>query len=149
VLVEVDGLVGLSTTRSPGLVGAADSPATYPQVCDWLSFSGERVHDGALALLVGFIDASGGGLGAEILPPVPSKPGMHAHVHAAVFPFHPLANGRINMSESVSQLFAGAEPLALLHLVEDDRAAVGLGASAFVRGACWFAGTNFTTETDK
>ncbi|HNX04034.1 MAG TPA: STAS domain-containing protein, partial [Opitutales bacterium] len=117
-LAEVDGLVGLSTTRSPGIVGPDDKPAAFPEVCDWLSFSGERVHEGALALLVGFIDASGGGLGAQALPPLPSKEGMHVHVHAAVFPFHPLANGKINMAESVAQLFAGAEPVALLHLVE-------------------------------
>ena len=147
-LVEVEGLVGLSTTRSPGLVGAADAPGAFPAVADWLSFCGERVHEGSLALLVGFVDASGGGLAAEVLPALPSRPGLHAHVHAAVFPFHPLPNGKINMSESVAQLFGGSEPLALLHLVDDTRESVGLGSSSFVRGACWFAGCNFTRETE-
>jgi anti-anti-sigma factor len=146
-LVEVGGLVGVSTIRSPGLI-ADGKAAEFPAVRDWLSFTGERVHEGALALLVGFVDASGSAANAAFLPEPPSTKGVRLHVHAAVFPFHPLANGIINMAESVAQLFSGAEPLALLHLVEDDRPAVGLGCSTFVRGAVWISGVNFTKGTN-
>jgi anti-anti-sigma factor len=146
-LAEVDGLVGVATARSPGLISGADKPSQFPDVRDWLSFSGERVHNGAQALVVGFIDATKSGREISTLPSLPSRDGWKAHVHAAVFPFKPLPNGKIFMADTVQQLFAGAEPQALLHLVEDSRPTLGLGESAFVRGACWCAGAHFITET--
>ncbi|MBN1404692.1 MAG: STAS domain-containing protein [Opitutales bacterium] len=145
-IAEVDGLVGVSLTRSPGLIGENDKPAEFPELREWMSFCGERVHSGKQALLVGFADASRSGLSQPLLPALPSRNGWAAHVHAAVFPFHPLPNGEIYMSDCVAQLFAGAEPSALLHLVEDARPTLGLGASSFLRGACWCAPATFHSE---
>jgi hypothetical protein len=47
----------------------------------------------------------------------------------------------------VRQVFAAAEPVALLHLLEDPRPALGLGQSAFVSGACWCASVTFPKES--
>jgi hypothetical protein len=145
-LAEIEGLVGVSTARSPGLIGPDDKPAQFPDLRDWMGFCGERVHAGALAMLVGFVDASNSGRAPSALPALPSREGWRAHVHAAVFPFRPLPNGLIYMSESVHNLFSGAEPVALLHLIEDLRPNLGLGQSAFIRGACWCAPTHFSTQ---
>lgn len=145
LLAEIDGLVGVATSRSPGLIDAAAAPGAFPQIRDWLSFSGERVHAGAQALVVGFVSSSPGTPPAGVLPPLPSRPGWRAHAHAAVFPFHPLPNGRIELGSTVRQVFGGAEPVAILHLLEDQRPALGLGQSSFVRGACWCAPFVFST----
>ena len=58
LLAEIDGLVGVSLTRSPGLIDGTTSPAEWPQIRDWLSFCGERVHTGAQALVTGFVSAA-------------------------------------------------------------------------------------------
>ncbi len=145
VLAEIDGLVGLSWARSPGLLAAGSKAEEFPAVREWLSFCGERVHGGELALVVAFASAEAPPPGV-LLPPLPSRPGWFAHAHAAVFPFRPLPNGALALADTVQSLFAGAAPLALLHLVEDDRPALGLGHSAFIRGACWCAPVNFITE---
>ncbi len=147
LLAEIDGLVGMALARSPGLVDDAATPATFPQVRDWLSFSGERVHAGAQALVAGFASSSPKSPPAGMLPPLPSRPGLRAHAHAVVFPFHPLPNGRIELLPTIRQVFGGAEPVALLHLLEDPRPALGLGQSSFVRGACWCAPVAFSTES--
>ena len=145
VLAEIDGLVGLSWARSPGLLTTGASAAEFPAVREWLSFCGERVHGGELALVVAFASAEAPPAGVG-LPPLPSHPGWYAHAHAAVFPFRPLPNGALDLAGTVQALFGGAAPLALLHLVEDDRPALGLGHSAFIRGACWCAPVDFVAE---
>jgi hypothetical protein len=43
------------------------------------------------------------------------------------------------MAASVRKFFSGPPPLAVMHLVDDMRPAVGLGQSALIRGACWCA----------
>lgn len=60
-------------------------------------------------------------------------------MHAAVFPPQSLQNGKIEMRENVERFFRGAPPYGVMHLVNDKRAALGLGESALTRGACWFA----------
>lgn len=144
VLAEVDGLVGMSWARSPGLIAADTAAAEFPAVREWLAFSGERVHEGELALVVVF--ACSAPLQGVTLPALPSHEGWYAHAHAVVFPFSPLPNGAIDLAPTVQQLFSTAAPQALLHLVEDDRPALGLGRSAFIRGACWCAPVHFTSE---
>jgi hypothetical protein len=34
----------------------------------------------------------------------------------------------------------------LLHLIEDNRPAIGLGQSSFIRGACWCAAIKYGEE---
>jgi anti-anti-sigma factor len=145
ILAEIDGLVGLSWARSPGLIAAESKASEFPAIRDWLGFCGERVHGGELALVVAFASTQKPPE-AFALPSLPSHPGWHVHAHALVFPFRPLPNGKLDLPATVQGLFAGAEPLALLHLVEDDRPALGLGHSAFVRGACWCAPVQFSQE---
>ena len=147
LLAEIDGLVGVSLTRSPGLIDGTATPAEWPHIRDWLSFCGERVHTGAQALVTGFVSALDDPALAGALPPLPSRPGRRGHAHAAVFPYRPLPNGRIELAPTVRQVFGAAEPVALLHLLEDPRPALGLGQSAFVRGACWCAPVTFQPES--
>jgi hypothetical protein len=52
----------------------------------------------------------------------------------------------LDLETSVRAVFEENEPLGLLHLIEDKRPAIGLGQSAFIRGACWCAPMKFLTE---
>lgn len=148
MIAEVEGLVGASLSRSPGLIDAAARPAEFPEIRDWLVFCGERAHRAEQALVVGAVCRRDDHALAEMLPAVPSAPGLHCHAHAAVFPFRPLAQGRIEARQWVRKLFETGAPKAIMHLLEDDRPVLGLGQSAFVRGACWCAPLKVKEDLD-
>lgn len=137
ILGEVEGLVGASLIRSPGVL-STDEPPAFPELKNWLSFCGERLYAHQQALLTGVVKKRDA-VNDPLLPPLPSNGEMAAHVHAAVFPYQPLQNGRIDMATSVRKFLSGPPPLAVMHLVDDARPAVGLGESALIRGACWCA----------
>ncbi len=138
-IAEIEGLVGAALSRSPGLMTTADSPGGFPQIRDWMAFCGERVHARHSALLVAFVSRRPDAAVAPYLVPLSSTPGLFAHTHAVVFPFRPLPEGVIDLEPHVRMFFETVEPVDLLHLIEDDRPAVGLGQSTFLRGACWCA----------
>ena len=136
---EVEGLVGASLIRSPGRLSAM-SPPVYPAIREWVSFCGERVFAGEQALIAG-VAVRGEGCAlqkASLLRPLAGGV-FHAHVHGAVFPYQPLQNGRIDLASTVRRFFNGPPPRAVMHLLEDTRPGAGLGESALLRGACWFA----------
>lgn len=145
-IAEVDGLVGAALARSPREITTQHEPGKFPAVRDWLSFCGERVHtrQTALIALVAARDPSPGL--AQHLPPLPGDEHLRLHAHAAVFPYRPLPEGRIELAATVASLFASAEPVDLMHLIIDDRPLLGLGQSAFVRGACWCAPAHWPQE---
>jgi len=147
-LVEVNGLVGMTTNRSPGLIQPGQEPKGYPEICEWTGFCGERLHEGMQAFVVGFADATVGARKRAIMPALPSREGTKAHVHTAVFPFHALPNGKIFMADSVALVFSGTGPVGMYHLVEDNRPALGLGQSTFRRGAVWCAPAKFISSEE-
>ena len=148
-LAEIDGLVGMSTNRSPGLIEPGREPNGYPDVREWTSFCGERLYEGLQAFIVGIADLAEE-TNRPMLPHLPSSKTL-AHVHAAAFPFRALPNGKILMADSVTQVFSGAGPVGMLHLVRDGRPTLGLGESSFRRGAVWFSPAKFisTEEASK
>lgn len=139
VAAEIEGLVGTALTRSPGLMKGGEDPRRYPDVLDWLSFCGERLHRERTGLTLMFAQKTTDGITMPDLTPLPSCPGILGHAHTLVFPYRPLPEGRIDLKKSVRGLFDGPEPIDMLHLIEDTRPLVGIGQSAFLRGACWFA----------
>ena len=145
-LVEVEGLVGVALARSPSAIQPADRPGEFPEVRDWLAFCGERVHRQAQALVVAFISCDSAHPLAAHLSPMPSRPELRVHAHAAALAFHALPQGVLDLATSVRSVFEDNVPLGLLHLIEDTRPAVGLGQSAFIRGACWCGPAQFSTE---
>ncbi|MDD4872772.1 MAG: STAS domain-containing protein [Kiritimatiellae bacterium] len=145
-LVEVEGLVGAAISRSPGLIQATDRPADFPEIRNWLRFCGERIHRQAQALVVAFLSRDPAHVSVSDLSPLPSRPGIRAHAHAVILPYRPLQQGILELEPSVRAVFEDNEPIGLLHLIEDDRPAIGLGQSAFIRGACWCAPFQFSKE---
>ena len=145
-LVEVEGLVGAALARSPSAIQPTDRPGEFPEVREWLAYCGERVHRQAQALVVAFISRDPAHPLAAHLSPVPSRPELRAHAHAAILSFRALPQGVLDLAASVRAVFDDNVPLGLLHLLEDNRPAVGLGQSAFTRGACWCSPARFSTE---
>ena len=134
---EVEGLVGASLIKSPGEL-KEDKIPPYPEIKEWLSFSGERVYARQQAVISGVVSGDPGDKEQLLSPMGPDAP-YFAHLHAAVFPYQVLQNGCIDLFETIGKFFNGPSPLAVLHLVNDSRPVIGLGESALVRGACWFA----------
>jgi anti-anti-sigma factor len=134
ILAEIEGLVGATLIQSPGKL-KTETALGFPEIRDWLSFCGERCHANQQVLLTGIVSTSS----SELIPQLPGQPELSAHIHAAIFPYQPLANGEIELTTSVGKFVNGPPPVAVIHLVEDPRPVVGLGESALIRGACWYA----------
>ena len=139
-VTESAGLVGASLRRSP-VNGAGDAALfQFPEVRRWLSFTTEPAYTRALAVVVGFASRSNTGpLGALLRPLSRTKP-VVGHFHAAAFSYRPLQRGFIDLNKTVRSLFEQESLQGVLHLISDDRAAVGVSESVFVRGACWIGG---------
>lgn len=138
ILAEIDGLVGSAMIKSPGFL-QEEREIPFPEIKEWLSFCGERVHSRQQALIFGVAAKRQSDKKPLLLPASSIYKGLYLHAHAAVFPYQPLESGIINIKDTTSKFFNGPPPLSLFHLVEDKRPATGLGESAFIRGACWCA----------
>ncbi|MBN8246575.1 MAG: STAS domain-containing protein [Verrucomicrobia bacterium] len=138
-VAETAGLVGATLRRSPAPPAqAGEERLAFPGIRDWLSFTGERVFRDATTLLVGVV-AQPGGPFDDLLRPLGDVAGPRAHIHAAVFPYRPLRQGRIEIQPTVTGLFEGPPVQAILHLLSDPRGLSGAGESQCVRGAVWLA----------
>ncbi|MHB1461524.1 MAG: STAS domain-containing protein [Armatimonadota bacterium] len=146
-MVEVEGLVGAALAKSPASITETDRPGEFPEVREWLAFCGERLHRRTLAMLIAFVCRNSEHPIAKYLSNTPSKPDIYAHAHAVVLPFSALPQGMLDMDASISTAYQNSDPIALLHLIEDDRPAIGLGQSSFIQGACWCAPIQFQPET--
>ncbi|MGE0451127.1 MAG: STAS domain-containing protein [Vicinamibacterales bacterium] len=134
VLAEAAGLVGATLRRSPG---ASAASLVLPGVRDWLSFTTERNSDRSLALLVGVASRGEPPAAGEFLRPLTADGSLHAHVHAALFPYRPVQRGELPFGRTVADVLNSAAPSALMHLMTDTRPFEGVGESDLVRGACW------------
>lgn len=138
---EVHGLVAAELIRPLSEATPQDHPlAGLREVAArWLCFSREPVHAGRTAIVVGVVGraAGAGGRLAESLAPL-GPSGVLGHLHAVVFPHRPIRRAGGDLTAVLADL-AASEPLAVLHLMTDERPVLGSGTSGFVRGACWFA----------
>jgi len=136
---EVQGLVAAELIRPLSEATPADHPllGSREATAHWLCFSREPVHAGRTALVVGVVARDGRGPPASevaLLGPA----GVVGHLHAVVFPHRPIRRGAADLAAVLADLSA-SEPLAVVHLMADDRPVLGSGRSEFVRGVCWFA----------
>jgi anti-anti-sigma factor len=142
---EVQGLVAAELIRPLAEATPTDHPWTADRdtVARWLCFSREPVHARRTALVAG-VAARGRPDGplAAFVRPLDAAGTLHGHLHAAVFPLHPLRRGPLDVAATVDTLTKSA-PLAVMHLVVDPQPVLGSGESEFVRGGCWFAPLEF------
>ena len=132
IVGEATALVGAALRQSPAHAGAADLFA-FPAIRSRLTFTTERAFPRSLALAVGIVARSP----LPQLRPLGSSPDLFGHFHAAAFSFGPMKRGRIDLRETVANLFETESLLGVLHLLNDTRDVIGIGQSEFIRGACW------------
>ena len=139
ITAEVHGLVAAELIRP--LAGA--TPDDHPLVgsraiaANWLCFSREPVHAGRTAIIVGIAWRAPAGAHTEHAAPL-GPSGVCGHLHAVVFPHRPIRRAARDLPAVLADLTA-SEPLAVVHLMADDRPVLGLGVSELVCGSCWFA----------
>jgi len=138
LLAETAGVVGATLRRSPALA-QGQSPWDFPSIRDWLSFTTERTDERSLILVTGFALRHPSLDQAPFFRPLGPDPAVHAHCHAAVFPYRPLPKGNLDLHETMASLMATESAQTVLHLMSDDRPFEGLGETDLMRGACWVA----------
>jgi anti-anti-sigma factor len=134
VLAEAAGLVGATLRQSPA-AGAAS--LEFPAVRDWVSFTTERTSERSLAVIVGVAARNPSPDAIAFLRPIATGSTVHAHVHAAVFPYRPVQRGELPFGKTIAQVVATTPPATVLHLMADSRPFDGVGETDLVRGACW------------
>jgi anti-anti-sigma factor len=132
--VEASGLIGAALRRSPA-AGTERCLFAFPEIRSHLSFTAERAFPHSVALIGGVLTRTEAGARHALLRPFGN--GLYGHVHAAAFRFQPVRKGFIELAPTVTHLFDADRLLGVLHLLHDDRVAVGVGESEVVRGACW------------
>ena len=135
-LAESAGLVGASLRRPPVNGVSASAPFEHPEIRNWLSFTTERAFSREVAVVVGLAARNSDRTLAGILRPLKGN-GTQGHFHAAAFSYRPLQKGRIDLCHSIRTLFEQETLLGIMHLIGDDRDAVGVAESEFLRGAWW------------
>lgn len=134
ILAETVGMVGATLRKSPALRPLAHG---VPAVRDWLSFTTDRISEKSLALLVGIAGSNLPGEAAAFVRPLRAGSQIHAHMHAAVFPYRPVQRGELPFAGTIANLLNASSPNALLHLMADTRPFEGVGETDLARGACW------------
>jgi anti-anti-sigma factor len=142
MVAEAAGLVGAALRRSPAQPASESVRFQFPEIRDWLTFTGDRAYKRCVALVVGVALAGDTG---ELAPMVRSldHAGANAtrpltgHFHAAAFSYGPLQKGKIDLTRTVKGLFEEQALQGVLHLLSQYRTISEAGQSEFVRGACW------------
>ncbi len=137
-IAESAGLIGAALRRSPfGEAAASRVALEFPAVREWISFTPERSHLRSVSLVGGIVSRPVEGPLREFVRPLAMDNALVGHLHAAVFRYRPLRKGALDLAATVAGLFEDGAPLAMLHLLNDDRPIIGGGESLMVRGACW------------
>jgi anti-anti-sigma factor len=129
---DITGLVCARLRRSPA---RGDVQFDFPNVRDWLSFTPEREFARFSCLVVGVASASPSPSLAPFVRPVSEE--HQGHFHAVVTAFRPLARGKLQISDVVSEWLQPRSVHSVVHLLRDSRPVEGAGESEFQRGACW------------
>jgi anti-anti-sigma factor len=139
VATESIGLIGAALRRSPALEAAKDAPFAHPEIRDWITFTAERAFPHCVALIVGVASRDPCPALEPYVRPFGRDNTLLGHFHAAAFSYRSLPKGPIDLTDTVATLFQTGRLQGVLHLLSDYRNQTGLGESAFLRGACWFA----------
>ena len=143
---ESAGLAGASLRRSP--TETTGSPLGFPEVRQWLSFTTEKAHLRASAVVCGVV-AKSGTVPAALSPflrPLGAGSSVEGHLHAAAFRFRALPRGNLTVTTALRPWFEHETVQDVLHLLADDREADATLESAFTRGALWIAPLTLETK---
>jgi anti-sigma B factor antagonist/stage II sporulation protein AA (anti-sigma F factor antagonist) len=136
---EVHGLVAAELIRPLAEATSTDHLLVGKRevASRWICFSREPAHAGRTAMVVGVISRETTGPLSEMVAPLGQR-SVSGHLHAVVFPHRSLKRAASDL-ETVAADLASSEPMAVVHLLADDRPVLGSGVSQLVRGSLWFA----------
>lgn len=139
LVAETAGLVGALLQRPPTKKAPGTDPFAFPDVRQWLSFTGEPAYRNSTTLVVGVALLGDPGPLTPLVRPLGRGQQPVGHFHAAPFSHRTLPIGEIELKATVDSLFEAQELQGVLHLLGDYRGPSSQGESTFVRGACWAA----------
>jgi len=145
IAADTGGLIGASLKQSPAGRDHDTSPFEFPEIRKQLSFISERAFNRNLSLVAGVVSMGKNQTLAPFLRPLTDAPYPAGHFHAAVFSYHTLAKGILDLNETVTDIFEKEKLLGVLHLLNDTRPISGAGESMFIRGAVWFSPITINT----
>jgi anti-anti-sigma factor len=145
MLAESASIVGATLKRSPSEAGG-QSPLSFPGVRDWLNFTTERTDERNLVLMAGVAARQAPGQTSVFLRPFRRGIDAQGHVHAAVFPYRPLAKGKLDFRDTLASVLGTDSAQSVMHLLADEREFEGVGETDLMRGACWAGPLHFAPE---
>ena len=134
-VVEVANLVGMALTKSPVKKSADENIFAFPEIRDWLSFSGEPIYKGKTALVVGIVSKEKNNLKGKTLKPLGNN--IFGMFKTGVFSYNPLSREQIDLNIIIQNIFENNKLIDLMHLVNDQRKPLGVGESSFRCGSVW------------
>jgi len=136
--VEVDNLVGMALTKSPAKKSADENIFAFPEIRDWLSFSGEPIYKGKTALVAGIASKEKNLIDGKTLKPLGNN--IFGMFKTAVFSYNPLSREQIDLNVIIQNILENNKLIDLMHLVNDQRKPLGVGESSFRCGSVWYGG---------
>lgn len=136
-VAESAGIVGANLIKSP----VADESGiedifSFPNIQNCISFTSEKSYIGSLVVIFGVASKEQSGDLGEFLRPLGST-GLFGHFHAMIFSYEPFMKGKLDLKETIKNLFDRQSLQSVIHLLSDERDIVGAGESEFVRGGLW------------
>ncbi|MFN9374405.1 MAG: STAS domain-containing protein [Planctomycetaceae bacterium] len=138
LVAESACVIGASLRKSPDS-GWEGPPWEFPRVRDWLSFTTERTSEKGMLLVVGVVHRQPSASLARFLRPVSGGSATGLHCHAALFPYRPVPQTELVLSQFLQSLFQTDSARGVLHLVHDERPVEGLGQTDLLRGTVWLS----------
>jgi len=135
-VAETAGLVGVSISKSP-LEHNPEKIFSYPEVKENVHFTVEAEHARQLAVITGVFTFGKNKTLQPFCRPLGKNSEISGHAHAAVFSFHQLKKADVNLAETIRNCFENERLIDVMHLLNDDREAIGIGESRLINGTCW------------
>lgn len=135
--VDVADIVGVALTRSPANKTQAENIFAFPEIRNWLSFTGEPIYKGKTSLIAGIVSKDSNNLKNKTLKSLGA--GIFGMVKAGIFSYNPISREQIDLKITIQNIFRNHKLIDLLHLVNDNRKLLGAGESSFFRGTVWCA----------
>lgn len=142
MLAETSGMVGASLSESPLSGNAQNALFDFPGVREQVNYTTEPEFRNMMTITVGIAARKEvAQLKAFTRPACEDSP-ITQHFHSAIFTYHPLRKSEIDLNETITTFFEQDKIQSVLHLINDQREAVGAGESEFTHGTCWMSRIN-------
>ena len=131
VVAEAATLVGVGLRESPELGASFE----FPRIRSTVSFTPSA--EPSTVVIAGLCSYDPPEeLQPFVRPLIPGGP-VVSHFHAAVFSYHPVQRGQIDLGDTVRNMFRSQTLKTVIHLMHDSRPLNGAGETELIRGACW------------